>query len=426
MAHPTLNDQKISWSRRCHGEGPPRRFAESMNTHLAVPPKIIVVTPWYGGNEGGVAVVTESLVQSLMQEGVHCAAIIMAADGWRPKHSVGQSGERIVELCIRDRGAPASLVSRIGALIRDRVAARAFRALVPAKGRHCVVHLHYSMPEYSFFSTWCRRWGIPMVTTFHGSDLTVNLEDPRTLQVTRTVVHECRVVTAVSEALRRAAVEHFPEIEERSVAVHNAVPPDFATAAHRQTESTPRDIDVLYVGNLIQRKGVDVLLTAWQQVLKTLESARLTVAGAGEDAAALQALARELGIDHTVRFLGRQARRDLPALYRRAKVLAVSSRAEPLGVVVLEGLLCGTAVVASAVGGIPEIITHDVHGLLVPAENAPMLARGILQLLSDETLRTTLAAAGRERVEQYFSSQGVARQYRAIYDRALRTSGQRH
>ena len=393
----------------------------------AATPKIIVVTPWYGGNEGGVAVVTESLVQSLTQGGVPCAVVIVVPDARRPKHTVGQSGEHIVALTIRDREAATSLRSRIGAIVRDHIATRAFRKLLPTDGRNCVVHLHYAMPEYSFFTTWCARLGIPMVSTFHGTDVTADLADVRTLETTRTVMQACRVVTAVSESLRRATVAHFPDIEQRSVVVHNAVPPDFATAAQLNAEDSRRDIDVLYVGNLNQRKGADVLLTAWKEVLETFGSAHLTVAGGGEDAPMLLALARELGIEHTVRFLGRQGRRDLPALYRRAKVLAVPSRAEGLGLVVLEGLLCGAAVVATETGGIPEIITNEEHGLLVPSGNAPMLAHRISQLLGDEALRVRLATAGCERVQRHFSAAGIAEQYRAVYSRALTTaSGHQH
>lgn len=385
----------------------------------AAAPKVIVVTPWYGGNEGGVAVVTESLVQSLVQDGVPCAAIVVAPDGWLPKHAWGQSGEEIVAMCLRDRPAATSFRSRCGARIHELLAIRAFKKLLPADGRRCVVHLHYSLPEYSFFTELCAKLGIPMVSTFHGSDLSPNLEDARTLAVTRRLVNQSKVVTAVSHALRQATLEWFPEISDHTVVVHNAVPPDFARALEGETTSAERDIDVLYVGNLIPRKGVDILLHAWKQVLTTFELARLTIAGGGDDAPMLAALARELGIDHAVSFRGRQSRAALPALYRRAKVLAVPSRAEPLGVVVLEGMLCGAAVVATETGGIPEIIVKGKHGLLVPTDNAPLLADGLVRLLGDDALRTTLAMSGQQRVLQDFSAQGIATQYRAVYQRAL-------
>lgn len=380
-------------------------------------PKVIVVSPWYGGNEGGVAVVAESLVQSLMQEGIPCAAIIVAPDGLKPGRRLGQSGEQIVTLCVRDHGSATSFRSKVGAEMRDRIAKRAIRRLMPVHGR-CVVHLHYSTREYSFFAKLCGELNIPMITTFHGSDLTVNMEDARTRDVTRTVVRQSKVVTAVSAALRETAISIFPEIADRAVVVHNAVPPDFVVAA----EAVPpveRDIDVLYVGNLIPRKGVDVLLRAWSQVLNDLPDIRLIVAGDGEEREMLSALAHELKIEQRVVFIGRQTREALPALYKRAKVLVVPSRNEPLGVVVLEAMLCGAAVVASNTGGIPEIITDTEHGILVPVEDPAALAAGIVRLLKNASMREQLAAQGGTRVRHAFSSSVIAAQYRAIYEGAL-------
>lgn len=381
-------------------------------------PKVIVVSPWYGGNEGGVAVVAESLVQSLIQEGIPCAAIIVAADGLKPAYNTGQSGEQIVTLCVRDAGSATDFRAKVGVEMREFIARRAFRGLMPTDGRPCVVHLHYSTSEYSFFAKLCGELNIPMITTFHGSDLTVNLEDARTRDVTRAVVQQCKVVTAVSAALRETAISTFPEIASHTEVVHNSVPPDFVAAAEA-APATDRDIDVLYVGNLIPRKGVDVLLHAWHTVIRDSPDAKLVVAGGGEDAQMLSSLARELNIEHSVSFTGRQSREALPALYKRAKVLVVPSRNEPLGVVVLEGMLCGAAVVASATGGIPEIITDNEHGVLVPVEDSLSLAKGIARLLNDEVTRNRFAAAGRARVQGAFSSSGIAKQYRAIYERAL-------
>ena len=386
-----------------------------------ITPKVIVVSPWYGGNEGGVAVVAESLVQSLIQEGIPCSPIIVAADGLKPVYSLGRSGEQIVSLCIRDAGSAKNFRSKVGAELREFIARRVFRALMPTDGRPCVVHLHYSSAEYSFFAKLCGELNIPLITTFHGSDLTVNLEDARTLDVTRAVVRQCKVVAAVSAALRETAIRAFPEIASHTEVVHNSVPPDFVAAA-KAAPDTERDIDVLYVGNLIPRKGVDVLLHAWHSVVREMPTAKLVVAGGGEDAGMLSSLSRELDIEGSVSFTGRQSREALPALYKRAKVLAVPSRNEPLGVVVLEGMLCGAAVVASNTGGIPEIIADNEQGILVPVENSIALAHGIMRLLRDDTTRNQLADAGRARVQSAFSSSGIARQYSSIYERALRAT----
>lgn len=390
-------------------------------TNAAGSPKVILITPWYGGNEGGVAVVTESLVRSLMNSGVPCAVIELMSDGLAPQTRIGSSGETIVRVCLRDATKAHGLVSKAGVAIRDALATRAFKALRPTDGRGCVVHFHYTASQYDLFVRLCQRWSIPVVSTLHGGDLVVNLQDARTYKVAQSQVQASGAVTVVSQSLRTTALQFFPGNEARISVIYNAVPPDFA-AAVQQASAKSRDIDVLYVGNLIARKGVDVLLRAWTIVQQSRPASRLVLAGAGEELARLQALAGELKISNSVEFAGRKSRADLPGLYGRAAVLAVPSRAEPLGVVILEAALSGAAVVASNVGGIPELVQQGENGLLVPAENPEMLADALLQLLNDSANRDRLAANGARRAREQFTAEHIAAQYRALYQQVIRTA----
>lgn len=388
----------------------------------ATQPKVIVVTPWYGGNEGGVAVVTESLVRSLVDAGVPCAVIQMMADGWKPQTRLGNAGEKIVSVCVRDQTQASGLVSKVGARIRDILATRALKSLLPTDGRGCVVHFHYAVAEYDLFVKLCTRWRIPMVSTFHGSDIVVNMGDARNRSVTRERVTRSFAVTTVSEALRQTTLALFPEIADHAYVVHNAVPPSFIDAAAVAPFPPSRDLDVLFVGNLVALKGVDVLIRAWASVLTEAPQARLTIAGHGPLANELPELANSLGIGHAIKFVGRQSRAELPVLYRRARVLAVPSRTEALGVVILEGQLSGAAIVASNVGGIPEVVKHGETGLLVPADNPELLARALLELLNNAEYRDSLAAAGTKQVEELFTAEHIGDQYLELYRRSVKPS----
>lgn len=392
-------------------------------SNTARSPKVILITPWYGGNEGGVAVVTESLVRSLLKAGTPCAVIELMSDGWTPQTRLGPGGETIVRVCLRDRAEATGLVSRAGAVVRDVLATRAFKALLPTDGRGCVAHFHYTAPQYDLLVKLCQRWRIPVVSTFHGGDLMVNLQNARTYSVAKSQVKQSGAVTAVSHSLRNTALEFFPGNEARISVIYNAVPPDFAAAVQQTSAENSRDIDVLYVGNLIARKGVDVLLRAWAIVQRARPASRLILAGAGEELTRLQSLASELGITDSVEFAGRKSRAELPALYERAVVLAVPSRAEPLGVVILEGALSGAAIVASNVGGIPELVQHGANGLLVPADDPEKLGGALLQLLDDPTYRTTLTADGARRVREQFTAEHIGGQYRALYEQVIRAGG---
>ncbi|MEO7362566.1 MAG: glycosyltransferase family 4 protein [Gemmatimonadaceae bacterium] len=388
-----------------------------MTATNSAPPKVIVVTPWYGGSEGGVAVVTESLVQSLMSARIPCCVIELLADAKFPRMRQGAYGETVVGLCVRDPAAVSGSLSKVGAVARDILAKRAFKSLLPTDGRKCVVHFHYSAAEYELFVNLCARYNLPAVSTFHGGDLVVNLRDARTYDVAKLQVQRSGAVTAVSESLRETTLHFFPDIGSRLSVIYNAVPPDFSASIQQTAATGVRDIDVLYVGNLIERKGVDVLLRAWAAVQRDRPSGRLAVAGAGEQLSRLQSLANELGVAKSVDFLGRKSRSELPSLYQRAKVLAVPSRSEPLGVVVLEGALSGAAVVASNTGGIPEMITNEKTGLLVTVDSPEHLAAALLRLLNNDQERRMFAERARLHVAERFGAAHIIEQYQDIYTR---------
>jgi glycosyltransferase involved in cell wall biosynthesis len=164
--------------------------------------------------------------------------------------------------------------------------------------------------------------------------------------------------------------------------------------------------DVLTFGTtarLVHEKGIDVAIRAFGAVIHDAPSVpmRLLIANDGAERPSLEALVRRLGIDDHVRFLGFQ--QDLPALYRTIDFFLVPSRIEAQGLVVLEALASGCPVIASAVGGIPEMITRPELGTLVPPDDPEALADAInaARLLSADQRRAQ-SAAGRAHVSAHF------------------------
>jgi len=158
---------------------------------------------------------------------------------------------------------------------------------------------------------------------------------------------------------------------------------------------------VLFVGQLVRGKGVDLLLDA----LTTLPGDwRAEIVGEGNARPALEAQARRLGLAGRVRFLGWLDHEALDPVYARARLLVVPSRwAEPFGMVGLEAMQRGRAVVAFAVGGIPDWCEDGVTGLLAPAADTGALARAIGRLLDERELARRLGEAGRARAAERFS-----------------------
>jgi glycosyltransferase involved in cell wall biosynthesis len=185
---------------------------------------------------------------------------------------------------------------------------------------------------------------------------------------------------------------------------------------------------VLYVGRLERRKGVETLIAAWPQVHAALPHARASFVGAdhpsgpgGESMRAhlMQRLDSFAVPGHSVSFTGAVDRSALPAIYAAARVCVVPSLYENLPYTCLEAMACGRAVVASRVGGIPEIVTHGVDGLLVEAGSASALAGAIISLLQDEPLRRRLGARARQTVCERFSRRATLDQTVAAYRATL-------
>jgi glycosyltransferase involved in cell wall biosynthesis len=168
----------------------------------------------------------------------------------------------------------------------------------------------------------------------------------------------------------------------------------------------PRRPDALFVGALEAPKSVDVLIEAWRDVRDRVPGARLTIVGAGSHESALRRQAALASLDGSVRFAGSVPRERVRGLLDASRVLVLPSRSEGLGRVILEAFARGRPVVASNVGGIPELVDDGVTGRLVPAEDPEALAKALAELLADPSLSTAMGAAARTRVETRDPSSG--------------------
>jgi glycosyltransferase involved in cell wall biosynthesis len=170
---------------------------------------------------------------------------------------------------------------------------------------------------------------------------------------------------------------------------------------------------VLFVGRLGPEKRVDVLLRSFARVLTQVPEARLALAGEGPRLGECITLARELGIESQLAFLGPRA--DVDALHRAASVFVLPSVSEGLPNALLEALACGTPCVATDIPGTRDVVTHGREALLVPPGDTEALAAAIVRLLEDRELAQRLATAGRRHVMGEFDMQHVADRYVALF-----------
>jgi glycosyltransferase involved in cell wall biosynthesis len=245
----------------------------------------------------------------------------------------------------------------------------------------------------------------------------------------RRVYQRAREAIVLSAAFRRILVERYGVLPWRV----NVVPPGVdlerfvprAATANRRRLGVPQSSWVaVSVRRLVPRTGIDILLAAWAQLTQKREDVLLLIVGDGPARARLEALSTDLGLGETVRFVGSVSDRDLRAYYQLADVCVVPSVAlEGFGLVVLEALACGTPVIASDSGGLPEALAGLDARLVVPAGDVNGLAQRLEAAAEGEPALPSRASCRRH--AERFSWKEVAARHGEIYRRAVAPSRRR-
>jgi glycogen(starch) synthase len=222
---------------------------------------------------------------------------------------------------------------------------------------------------------------------------------------------DCRKIVAVSDFVKRYLSSSAPELAGKLEHVANCLPPPALMPS-------PLPLDpptILCLGRLVPDKGFDVALRAFARLDESLSGARMIMAGEGPDLHNLEKLCRNLRIDGRVEFLGRVEPRDVPALINRATMMVTPSRwQEASGGVNLEAAQMGRPVVATRVGGIPELVEHERTGLLVENENVDEMAEAISTLLRDPKRLIVMGEAGRRHALKRFSFDRYVDRYETL------------
>jgi glycosyltransferase involved in cell wall biosynthesis len=219
----------------------------------------------------------------------------------------------------------------------------------------------------------------------------------------------------VADSERRAGLEARTCAEATTVVIHNGVEP--RPVESRETRSGP--CRLVTVGRLQAPKDPLTLVRALAALAHG--SHETVIVGDGPDRSAVEAEVRRLGLDSAVRLAG--VRNDVAALLAAADLFVLSSRSEGLPLSILEAMAAGLPVVASSVGGVPELVLDGETGLLVPPGDSRSLAQAIERLLADPALRGRLGAAGRARVAEHFDLASTQRAHLDLYRSLLAAAG---
>lgn len=237
-------------------------------------------------------------------------------------------------------------------------------------------------------------------------------------------------VIVVAAALRaRFGMSRSPEQDEKLTVIHNGVEPvgapmtaDERTRLRQTVGAGPKTMLMAVIGRVEPLKGSETLLEALSRLPRAQHDYRLLFLGAVDPIYrnGLEVRVNVLGLADRVRFLGHQP--VIEPWIDLADFIVHPSHFEAFPRAILEAMAAGKAVIASAVGGIPEAVIDGQTGLLVPSEDAAALAQAIERLITDPELRQRMGAAGRQRVKQCFSATEHARRVEAVYEKLLGTA----
>lgn len=275
-----------------------------------------------------------------------------------------------------------------------------------------IIHANWTL---SGLSAWVTKWlhRIPIVVTVHGSDI-YRSEDNWFLKcITRFALSRADEVFAVSNDLKKI-VDHYDIRREKSLVISNGINlRKFSNSIRSSRESL-----ILFVGSLISRKGVDILLKAFADVNQSIPQFRLAIIGDGVLRTELENMCVDLGIQNKVYFLGYKQPSDVQGWMRKAKLLVLPSVEEGQGVVLLEALASGTPCIGSRIGGIPDVITPEVGRTFTPG-NSDELGKAIMDV-ADTSEWYEMSRKARMRAVNEYNIDTIAGKISSEYHKILR------
>jgi N-acetyl-alpha-D-glucosaminyl L-malate synthase BshA len=285
-----------------------------------------------------------------------------------------------------------------------------------------LLHVHYAVPN-AISAILAREILLPdpirVITTLHGTDVTLVGNDPSYLETTRLAIQRSDCVTAVSEALREATLEQLGNGREIRVLPNFIDPQRYLDVKERggaRVWGEEGERIIVHISNFRRVKRVRDVVRIFELVSRD-QKVRLLLAGEGPELARTEQFCRELNVSDRVVFLGTVS--NVEELLSGADVFLLPSETESFGLAALEALSCEVPVVASRIGGLPEVVEDGVTGFLRPVGDVEGMAEAICRLLREEDLRRGMGRRGRSSAIERFSREDIVKQYRELYQEVL-------
>ncbi len=287
---------------------------------------------------------------------------------------------------------------------------------VATRERLDLLHMHYALPHATsaYLAKQILGPAAPrVVTTLHGTDITLVGNDPSYLPITRFTIDQSDGVTAPSRYLAQATRDNFGTTR------HIEVIPNFVDTDRFRPAMRPTAPLLVHSSNFRPLKRVDDVIAVFERVRRA-RPAKLALLGDGPERPRLEAAVRARGLDADVRFLGETL--DVVPTLQAARLFLLPSETESFGLAALEALACGAPVVATRTGGLPEVVRDGEDGFLFAVGDVEAMAVAAARLLDDDALFARMSASARAGALSRFSRAPLVDRYENFYDRVLSSS----
>lgn len=382
-------------------------------------PGYLFVLPWsFSVLSGGVNQVVLNLARAMQATGSY-EPIVLCLDwsatepAWEEEHGI-----RTVRLRVRSFDPEMGWKARVAYWAWEKRFRKRFERL-RTELQLCAVNLHYVGAVAFTLERLCRLGSspLPLLLSFHGQDVTdIGKGRTRSIVRWRNCLAGARAAVVCSRDLGEKLVDTVGGPVVPTV-IYNGIDGKFLVET---AETAPKPVGrryILNIGRFEWKKGQDILIEAFSEIADHYPDLDLVLVGASDRMLIkLRKLSVRKGLGGRVHFHVDRPHVEIGDFLRNAELLALPSRSEPFGIVLVEAGILGIPVIAAAVGGIPELISDGTTGRLVPSESPAELARGLRSLLDDPDGRRTLGARLREHIATNFTWKMAHDRYRDVVE----------
>lgn len=285
-----------------------------------------------------------------------------------------------------------------------------------------ILHVHYAVPHAisAFLAKEMVGNQLKVVTTLHGTDITILGYDPLLSNMIRFGIEKSDKVTAVSNHLANETKQLLHTTKDVKT-IYNFIDPNTyypKNAPHlkENLQIGENEKVIVHISNFRKVKRVPDVIKVFNRIQQEIEAILLLI-GEGPELPVAMKLAKDLGIDKKIKLLGNQ--KNVAELLSICDLKLLLSEKESFGLVLLEAMACGVPVIGTDVGGIPEVIEHGKTGYISPLGNIEKISSDALEILTNEKLHSTFSTNAINRVRDVFHQEKIVKQYEKIYEEVV-------